>query len=193
MPHIIQLSLTPAQSQTSENIQKAISEHLNTPKENISDFRLLKRSIDARKRKVKIQLKVEVFINEKIPKKNINRNYQDVSRKEEIVIVGSGPAGLFAALKLIELGLKQIVLERGKDVQSIRRDIAAINKQHIVNSDSNYCFGEGGQEHIPMESYIQDLKKEVYSICFRNHGIPWSQRRNIDRCTSTYGTNKLRN
>ena len=144
MPHIIQLSLTPAQSQTSENIQKAISEHLNTPKENISDFRLLKRSIDARKRKVKIQLKVEVFINEKIPKKNINRNYQDVSRKEEIVIVGSGPAGLFAALKLIELGLKPIVLERGKDVQSRRRDIAAINKQHIVNSDSNYCFGEGG-------------------------------------------------
>ena len=144
MPHIIQLSLTPAQSQTSENIQKAISEHLNTPKENISDFRLLKRSIDARKRKVKIQLKVEVFINEKIPKKNINRNYQDVSRKEEIVIVGSGPAGLFAALKLIELGLKPIVLERGKDVQSRRRDLAAINKQHIVNSDSNYCFGEGG-------------------------------------------------
>ena len=134
MPHIIQLSLTPAQSQTSENIQKAISEHLNTPKENISDFRLLKRSIDARKRKVKIQLKVEVFINEKIPKKNINRNYQDVSRKEEIVIVGSGPAGLFAALKLIELGLKPIVLERGKDVQSRRRDIAAINKQHIVLS-----------------------------------------------------------
>ena len=71
MPHIIQLSLTPAQSQTSENIQKAIAQHLNTPKENISDFRLLKRSIDARKRKVKIQLKVEVFINEKIPEKNI--------------------------------------------------------------------------------------------------------------------------
>ena len=96
------------------------------------------------KEKVKIQLKIEVFINEKIPEKNIERNYQDVSSKEEIVIVGSGPAGLFAALKLIELGLKPIILERGKDVQSRRRDIAAINKQHIVNSDSNYCFGEGG-------------------------------------------------
>ena len=144
MPQIIQLSLTPAESQTSENIQIAIVEHLNIPKENISDFRLLKRSIDARKRKVKIQLKVEVFINEKIPEKNIIRNYQDVTNKEEIVIVGSGPAGLFAALKLIELGLKPIVLERGKDVQNRRRDIAAINKQHIVNSDSNYCFGEGG-------------------------------------------------
>ncbi len=144
MPQIIQLSLTPAEAYNSENIQKAIAQHLSTPKENISDFRLLKRSIDARKRKVKIQVKVEVFINEKIPESNIERNYQDVSGKEEIVIVGSGPAGLFAALKLIELGLKPIIIERGKDIQSRRRDLAAINKQHIVNSDSNYCFGEGG-------------------------------------------------
>ena len=144
MSQIIQLSLAPIQAHNSENIQKAIAQHLNISKENISDFRLLKRSIDARKRKVKIQLKVEVFINEKIPENNIERNYQDVSSKEEVVIVGSGPAGLFAALKLIELGLKPIVLERGKDVQSRRRDIAAINKQHTVNSDSNYCFGEGG-------------------------------------------------
>ena len=144
MSQIIQLSLTPDQAHATENIHKAIAQYLNTPKEKISDFRLLKRSIDARKRKVKIQLKIEVFINEKIPEKNFNRNYQDVSSKEEVVIVGSGPAGLFAALKLIELGLKPIILERGKDVQSRRRDIAAINKQHIVNSDSNYCFGEGG-------------------------------------------------
>ena len=144
MPQIIQLSLSPAEAYNAENIHKAIAPYLSTEKENISDFRLLKRSIDARKRKVKIQVKVEVFINEKIPEKNIERNYQDVSSKEEIVIVGSGPAGLFAALKLIELGLKPIILERGKDVQSRRRDIAAINKQHIVNSDSNYCFGEGG-------------------------------------------------
>ena len=144
MPQIIQLSLTPAEAYNSENIHKAIAQHLSTAKENICDFRLLKRSIDARKRKVKIQVKIEVFINEKIPEKNIERNYQDVSNKDEIVIVGSGPAGLFAALKLIELGLKPIILERGKDVQSRRRDLAAINKQHTVNSDSNYCFGEGG-------------------------------------------------
>ena len=144
MPQIIQLSLAPAEAYNSENIHKAIAQHLSTAKENICDFRLLKRSIDARKRKVKIQVKIEVFINEKIPEKNIERNYQDVSNKDEIVIVGSGPAGLFAALKLIELGLKPIILERGKDVQSRRRDLAAINKQHTVNSDSNYCFGEGG-------------------------------------------------
>jgi len=144
MSQIIQLSLTPIQAHNSENIQEAISQQLNIPKENISDFRLLKRSIDARKRKVKIQIKAEVFINEKIPQNIIERNYQDVRNKQEIIVVGSGPAGLFASLKLIEHGLKPIILERGKDVQSRRRDIAAINKKHIVNPDSNYCFGEGG-------------------------------------------------
>ena len=78
MPQIIQLSLAPAEAYNSENIHKAIAQHLSTAKENICDFRLLKRSIDARKRKVKIQVKIEVFINEKIPEKNIERNYQDV-------------------------------------------------------------------------------------------------------------------
>ena len=144
MSKIIQLSLVPIQAHNSENIHRAIAQHLNIRKENISDFRLLKRSIDARKRKIKIHLEVEVFINEKKPIDNIVRHYQNVNNKEEVVIVGSGPAGLFAALKLIELGLKPIVLERGKNVQSRRRDIAAINKQHIVNPESNYCFGEGG-------------------------------------------------
>ena len=144
MSQIIQLSLTPIQAHNSENIQEAISQQLNIPKEIITDFRLLKRSIDARKRKVKIKLKTEVFINEKIPQYIIERNYQDVSNKQEIIVVGSGPAGLFASLKLIEHGLKPIIVERGKDVQSRRRDIAAINKKHIVNPDSNYCFGEGG-------------------------------------------------
>ena len=144
MSQIIQLSLTPIQAHNSENIQEAISQQLNISKENITDFRLLKRSIDARKRKVKIQLKAEVFINEKIPQYIIERNYQDVRNKQEIIVVGSGPAGLFASLKLIEHGLKPIILERGKDVQSRRRDIADINKKHIVNPNSNYCFGEGG-------------------------------------------------
>ena len=140
----IQLSLSPVQASTEENIQQEVANHLNIAKEQITEIRLLKRSIDARKRKVKVQLKIEVYINEKAPNFEIERNYQDVSSKDPIVIVGSGPAGLFAALKLIELGKKPIVLERGKDVQSRRRDLAAINKEHIVNPNSNYCFGEGG-------------------------------------------------
>ena len=141
---IIQLNLSPDQAHLKQDIQKAISSHLNISKENISDFRLIKRSIDARKKKVRIQLKIEVFINENIAENKILRAYKNVNNKKEIVIVGSGPAGLFAALKLIELGLKPIILERGKDVRSRRRDLAAINKQHIVNPESNYCFGEGG-------------------------------------------------
>ena len=106
---------------------------------------ILKRSIDARKSKVKIQLKVEVFLTGEMPtKEEIIRNYQNISNKEEVIIVGAGPAGLFAALKLIELGKKPIIIERGKDVRKRRRDIASINKKHIVDNDSNYCFGEGG-------------------------------------------------
>lgn len=105
----------------------------------------LRQSIDARNRQVKVNLEVELYIGEK-PEQvmEFQKNYPDVSKNKQAVIVGAGPAGLFAALRLIELGIKPIVLERGKDVQTRRRDLSAINKDHIVNPDSNYCFGEGG-------------------------------------------------
>lgn len=108
-------------------------------------IRLERRSIDARSKQVKVNLKISVYENEK-PEKWISfeKNYPDVSQKAPAIVVGAGPAGMFAALRLIELGIKPIVIERGKDVQSRRRDLAAINKEHIVNPDSNYCFGEGG-------------------------------------------------
>lgn len=108
-------------------------------------IRLERRSIDARSKQVKVNLRVSVYENE-IPEKlgTFEKNYPDVSKKPAVVVVGAGPAGLFAALRLIELGLKPLVIERGKDVQARRRDLAAINKEHIVNPESNYCFGEGG-------------------------------------------------
>ena len=104
-----------------------------------------KRSIDARGKQVKVHYETEVYINER-PKANytFDYNWQSVDKAEEVLIVGCGPAGMFAALRLIELGYKPIILERGKDVRARRRDIAAINKHHFVNPDSNYCFGEGG-------------------------------------------------
>lgn len=108
-------------------------------------FRKLKQSIDARKRDVKINLELEISLDS--PFQNTDFGKYDYLKKQftkNLIIVGSGPAGLFAALRCIELGIKPIVLERGKDVRARRRDIAAINKEHIVNSDSNYCFGEGG-------------------------------------------------
>lgn len=112
----------------------------------IQHVSILKRSIDARQKAIKINLKVVVFFQgESIIERIIELpEYKDVSKAREVIVVGAGPAGLFAALQLIELGLKPIVLERGKNVQDRRRDLKAINRDHIVNEDSNYCFGEGG-------------------------------------------------
>lgn len=107
-------------------------------------FKILKRSIDARKRPIKYLLKIEVFENEVVPKRKQTFVENNVSSASEIHIIGAGPAGIFAGLKAIELGLKPIIFERGKDVRARRRDLAQIHKQHIVNPESNYCFGEGG-------------------------------------------------
>jgi uncharacterized FAD-dependent dehydrogenase len=108
-------------------------------------FRILKRSIDARGRNVVVRVAGEVVDGELAEERiAYQKPTGDVSRARQVVIVGAGPAGLFAALRLLEAGIKPVLLERGKDVQSRRRDIAAINKDHIVNPDSNYCFGEGG-------------------------------------------------
>jgi uncharacterized protein len=108
------------------------------------EVRPLKRSVDARSRQVKINLEVQVFVNELPEETNWKREYPDISKSQSVIVVGAGPAGMFAALRLIELGFKPILIERGKDVKARRRDLAAINKDHIVNPESNYCFGEGG-------------------------------------------------
>ena len=108
-------------------------------------LRKTRQSIDARGQQVKVNVQVDVFVNE-APEDFIEykKPTTDVSQRPAVVIVGCGPAGTFAAMRLIELGFKPVILERGKDVRARRRDLAAINKQHTVNPDSNYCFGEGG-------------------------------------------------
>ena len=123
-------------------IRSAIAEKTGTQPDS---YRILKRSIDARQRIIKLNLTVQIFDEgEIIPDRISPRSFQDVSQATRIGIVGAGPAGLFAALQLIQLGYKPVIIERGKDVQARRRDLAAIHKQHIVDPDSNYCFGEGG-------------------------------------------------
>lgn len=139
----IELVLTPEEAFDEEVFQSVIAQkaHLKPGQ----GFRPIKRSIDARSRNVVVRLAGEIVSQEEaVAHLGYQKPSKDVSKASQAVIVGAGPAGLFAALKLIEAGIKPIILERGKDVQSRRRDIAAINKEHVVNTDSNYCFGEGG-------------------------------------------------
>lgn len=108
------------------------------------EFRWLKRSVDARKKQIKINARFEVAVGESFPQRPDYYHLKDVSFASEVHIIGAGPAGLYAALRAIELGFRPIVFERGKDVRERRRDLAKINKEQIVNPESNYCFGEGG-------------------------------------------------
>jgi len=140
----IQLQLTPEESAKEALYTQKAADFLAIDIKEITGLKIIKRSIDARKGQVKILMRAEVYIGEEMPKENLEMHYPNVADKEPVIIVGSGPAGLFAALRLIELGLKPIILERGKEVSERKRDIAQINRESIVNPDSNYAFGEGG-------------------------------------------------
>lgn len=146
MPHIIQLKVPATDIHSSELIRSAIAHSMGIQESDIQEYQIIKQSIDARKRPIYFQLKLQVTLQDEHYSDyfTFNPKLQNVSNKPEILIAGAGPAGLFAALECIERGLKPIILERGKDVKSRRRDLAAMNKDGIVNSESNYCFGEGG-------------------------------------------------
>ena len=139
----VQFQTTPEEAQDELFIRERIRKELNL--ENLDfEFRWKKRSVDARKKQIKINCSFTVFLQgESIPELSSFKP-KNVTNAKEIAIIGSGPAGLFAALRALELGLKPVVFERGKDVRSRRRDLAILNKESIVNSESNYCFGEGG-------------------------------------------------
>jgi uncharacterized protein len=140
----IQLITNPQTAAEEDLLKHEAAKRLNIAPNDIQYIRINKKSIDARSRDVKINLSLQVFIGE-LPQKNyFSFHYRDVSDKIPVHIIGTGPAGLFAALKLIELGLKPILLERGTDVSSRKRDIALISREHTINPESNYCFGEGG-------------------------------------------------
>ncbi len=142
----ILLQVSPEIAANDQLLREHLSKIAKISTKDISNVVIEKRSIDARQKAVKINLKVKVFVTgEQIDNQKPSLpNYQDVSNAQEVIVIGAGPAGLFAALQLIEVGLKPIVIERGKDVRGRRRDLKAINRDHIVDEDSNYCFGEGG-------------------------------------------------
>ncbi len=139
----IEITLAPHKNDI-ENIMRISASTLKINIERIQDIKVLKRSIDARKTKPFYRLRLTVFIDEKAPKSEFTPNFNEGELGEQVIIVGAGPAGLFAGIRALELGLKPIIVDRGKDVKNRRRDLAAINKEHIVNPESNYCFGEGG-------------------------------------------------
>ncbi len=142
----IEIAMTPKQAADPSGWKIAFAHVLHIQPGRIKYLNPIQRSYDARSTKVKVRLKAELFIDEQPTeiRKFIRKTYSDVSHKIPVIIVGAGPAGLFAALTLIENGMKPIVIERGKDVKARKFDIAQINREHIVNPDSNYCFGEGG-------------------------------------------------
>lgn len=145
MPQKINLRLLPEQAADELFIRRQAAHTLAIPASHITAIQILRRSIDARGRSIMIQLQLAVFVHEAFEDAfAFSPKLQQVAGKPEVLVAGAGPAGLFAAIRLIEHGLRPIVIERGKDVRSRRRDLAAINKEGKVNPESNYCFGEGG-------------------------------------------------
>jgi uncharacterized protein len=141
----VQLNLSPPDAADDKKVRKAAAVAAGLESSEISDLRVIKRSVDARRSNIRVNLTVELATgNEKTIQDIAPFGARNISGAKEVIIVGAGPAGLFAALRLIELGLRPVVLERGRDVSARKRDIARISREQIVDPDSNYCFGEGG-------------------------------------------------
>ncbi|MES2108111.1 MAG: FAD-binding protein [Bacteroidota bacterium] len=172
----IEIVCPPGQHEDEAALKKIAATSLNTSPQKISGLKILKRSIDARGRKVIYRMQVQVFIDEIQNLEIFTINYPDVKVGKPVIIIGAGPAGLFAALQCIELGLKPIIVERGKDVKQRRRDLANINKQGLVNPESNYCFGEGGAgTYSDGKLYTRSTKRgDVNAVLktFVAHGAP---------------------
>lgn len=139
----IELELLPEEAASQDAIRSVIAQRTGWNASDI-EFRILKRSIDARRAPVKFRLRVECAVREPLPEQAYTFPKQNVSNAPEVLIIGMGPAGMFAALELIRQGLRPIILERGKPVRERRRDLARLTREHVVDPDSNYCFGEGG-------------------------------------------------
>lgn len=141
----IQIRVLPVEASSSNNIIRYISRELSIDERTICAIRILKRSIDARQRQVYVNLTLRLFINEEPDElAYVPTDYPDVTGKPQVVVVGEGPAGLFAALRLIEHGLRPVIVERGKNVRDRKKDLARIKSEQRVDGESNYCFGEGG-------------------------------------------------
>lgn len=140
-----QIRILPEQAANEEGIKRYLAKEKGLDARTLNKVRVLKRSIDARQRTIFVNLKVRAYINEMpLDDQYVHTEYPDVSSRPRVIVVGEGPGGLFASLRLIELGYRPVVLERGKDVRERKKDLSNITKTQKVDSESNYCFGEGG-------------------------------------------------
>lgn len=145
MIHEYQLRILPEQAASEQSLKQYIGREKGLDVRTINAIRILKRSIDARQRTIYVNLTIRVFVNETPSEEEFKRtDYPNVEGRPAVIVVGAGPGGLFAALKLIELGLRPIVVERGKNVRERKEDLARISREHKVDAESNYSFGEGG-------------------------------------------------
>ena len=189
----LQLRVNLIEEKKEDILKKKASRKLDINISKINSVKVLRKSIDARKKEVVFNYKVAVYINEPQPTApDYIFDYKDVSKAKEIHIIGFGPAGMYAALRCIELGYKPIVLERGKNVQDRRRDLRAINQEHFVNEDSNYCFGEGGAgTYSDGKLYTRSLKRGDVRRIFENLVYHGATEEILIDAHPHIGTNKL--
>jgi uncharacterized FAD-dependent dehydrogenase len=144
MPETVSLIMSPQEAANSEEVLRALVRKIGRQLD-ADRFVIIRRSLDSRKRAIRVNLGIRVYADgEAMAPDRPNFCYRDVRSKTPVVIVGAGPAGLFAALQLVELGFRPVVIERGKPVKGRRRDVAALNRRGMLNHESNYAFGEGG-------------------------------------------------
>lgn len=189
----IQLRITLKEEEQPDILVIKSAIKLDIDRKDITGVKVLRKSIDARKPKIILNYKVAVYIKELLPENSAYQfNYKDVSKAKPIHIIGFGPAGMYAALRCIELGFKPIVLERGKNVQDRRRDLKAINQAHFVNEDSNYCFGEGGAgTYSDGKLYTRSLKRGDVRRIFENLVYHGATDQILVDAHPHIGTNKL--
>ncbi|WP_417212601.1 NAD(P)/FAD-dependent oxidoreductase [Bizionia sp.] len=189
----IQLRVSLVEEERADILLIKASQFLDISRDKISGIKVLRKSIDARKPKIIFNYKVAVYINEAVPETSeYTFDYKDVSKAKPVHIIGFGPAGMYAALRCIELGFKPIVLERGKNVKDRRRDLKAINQDHFVNEDSNYCFGEGGAgTYSDGKLYTRSLKRGDVRRIFENLVYHGATDQILVDAHPHIGTNKL--
>ena len=189
----IQLRVKLSEAGKADILKLKAARFLKIPNEDVWAVQILRKSIDARKSKIVFEYKVAVYINESIPEQTAYTfEYPDVSKSKSIHIIGFGPAGMYAALRCLELGFKPIVFERGKNVQDRRRDLKAINQEHIVDEDSNYCFGEGGAgTYSDGKLYTRSLKRGDVRKVFENLVFHGASEQILIDAHPHIGTNKL--